>query len=87
MMRGDQPTFSKHPLLVLQHALTPYTAKDKASMVREGRARLLHGAVNETANPVNDSPVGLLAWIYEKLHYWADSHPWTDDEIFTWVGI
>lgn len=34
-----------------------------------------------------DSPVALLAWIYEKLHDWTDSYPWTDDEILTWIGI
>ncbi|KAI4281401.1 MAG: hypothetical protein L6R38_003735, partial [Xanthoria sp. 2 TBL-2021] len=33
---------------------------------------------------LHDSPVGLLAWIYEKLHDWTDSYPWTDDEILTW---
>lgn len=27
-----------------------------------------------------DSPVGLLAWIYEKLVDWTDNYPWTDDE-------
>lgn len=27
-----------------------------------------------------DSPVGLLAWIYEKLVAWSDSYPWDDDE-------
>ena len=27
-----------------------------------------------------DSPVGVLAWIYEKLVGWADQYPWTDDE-------
>lgn len=27
-----------------------------------------------------DSPVGLLAWIYEKLVSWSDEYPWTDDE-------
>ena len=27
-----------------------------------------------------DSPVGLLAWIYEKLVAWTDSYSWTDDE-------
>ncbi|KAK7052889.1 hypothetical protein VNI00_004209 [Paramarasmius palmivorus] len=27
-----------------------------------------------------DSPVGLLAWIYEKLVVWTDSYPWEDDE-------
>lgn len=34
-----------------------------------------------------DSPVGLLAWIYEKLHDWTDNYPWTDDEIITWISI
>lgn len=27
-----------------------------------------------------DSPVALLAWIYEKLVSWTDNYPWTDDE-------
>ena len=27
-----------------------------------------------------DSPVGMLAWIYEKLVSWTDSYPWEDDE-------
>ncbi|VUC26533.1 unnamed protein product [Clonostachys rosea] len=34
-----------------------------------------------------DSPVGLLAWIYEKLHDWTDDYPWTDYEICKWVSI
>lgn len=34
-----------------------------------------------------DSPVALLAWIYEKMHDWTDGYPWTDDEILTWVSI
>ncbi|KAI9435116.1 alpha/beta-hydrolase [Lactarius indigo] len=34
-----------------------------------------------------DSPVGLLAWIYEKLVAWTDSYPWTDDEVLTWISI
>jgi hypothetical protein len=27
-----------------------------------------------------DSPLGLLAWIYEKLVDWTDSYTWTEDE-------
>ena len=27
-----------------------------------------------------DSPVGLLAWIYEKLVGWSDDYAFTDDE-------
>ncbi|KAH7917422.1 alpha/beta-hydrolase, partial [Leucogyrophana mollusca] len=43
-----------------------------------------------------DSPVGLLAWIYEKLVLWTDNHPWTEDEgdmadaviiVLTWISI
>ncbi|KAE9968843.1 hypothetical protein EG327_010890 [Venturia inaequalis] len=34
-----------------------------------------------------DSPVALLAWIYEKLHDWTDDYPWSDDEILTWISI
>lgn len=33
------------------------------------------------------SPVGLLAWVYEKLHDWTDAYPWTDDEgAYRWVA-
>lgn len=39
------------------------------------------------AYSLTDSPIGLLSWIYEKLHSWSDSYPWTDDEILTWVSI
>ncbi|KAH9018204.1 Alpha/Beta hydrolase protein [Lactarius deliciosus] len=34
-----------------------------------------------------DSPVGLLAWIYEKLVDYTDAYPWTDDEVLTWISI
>ncbi|ESK84244.1 epoxide hydrolase [Moniliophthora roreri MCA 2997] len=34
-----------------------------------------------------DSPVGLLAWIYEKLVAWSDAYPWDDDEVLTWISI
>ncbi|KAL0567893.1 hypothetical protein V5O48_014100 [Marasmius crinis-equi] len=34
-----------------------------------------------------DSPVGLLAWIYEKLIVWSDGYTWEDDEVLTWISI
>ncbi|KAJ8073602.1 hypothetical protein PM082_011880 [Marasmius tenuissimus] len=36
---------------------------------------------------LSDSPVGLLAWIYEKLVNLADEYPWDDDEVLTWISI
>ncbi len=29
---------------------------------------------------LGDSPVAILAWIYEKLVGWTDNYPWTEDE-------
>jgi len=95
MARGEKPTFSKHPILALQHALTPYSAKTKAGLARtlwfqkEGRGYYREQSTKPQtlAYALNDSPVALLAWIYEKLHDWTDSYPWTEDEIFTWVSI
>ncbi|KAF9530637.1 Alpha/Beta hydrolase protein [Crepidotus variabilis] len=34
-----------------------------------------------------DSPVALLAWIYEKLINWTDDYKWEDDEILNWISI
>ncbi|KAJ8081389.1 hypothetical protein AAF712_009959 [Marasmius tenuissimus] len=36
---------------------------------------------------LSDSPVGLLAWIYEKLVAWTDAYAWDDDEVLTWISI
>ncbi|KAJ5342552.1 Alpha/beta hydrolase fold-1 [Penicillium brevicompactum] len=36
---------------------------------------------------LHDSPVGLLAWIYDKMHSWSDDYQWTDEEILTWVSV
>ncbi|KAF9264378.1 alpha/beta-hydrolase [Marasmius fiardii PR-910] len=36
---------------------------------------------------LSDSPVGLLAWIYEKLVAWTDDYAWDDDEVLTWISI
>lgn len=95
MIRGDPPTFSKHPILALQHSLRPYSEKEKAGFARtswfaqEGRGYYTEQSTKPQtlAYALNDSPVALLAWIYEKMHDWTDSYPWTDDEIFTWVSI
>ncbi|KAA1473726.1 alpha/beta-hydrolase [Dentipellis sp. KUC8613] len=34
-----------------------------------------------------DSPVALLAWIYEKLVGYSDAYDWQDDEVLTWISI
>lgn len=34
-----------------------------------------------------DSPIGLLAWIGEKLYAWTDNYPWTPEELVTWTML
>lgn len=95
MIRGGKPTWTSHPLLALQHALTPYSSRDRSGFARtawfmnEGSGYRLQASTKPQTlgYALADSPVGLLAWIYEKLHDWTDKYPWTDDEILTWVSI
>lgn len=79
MLRGTTPKWSKNPFLALQHKLLPYTHDEKAGLVRadwfltEGSGyRMLQSTKPQTLGySLADSPVGLLAWIYEKLHDWC----------------
>lgn len=95
MIRASAPSFTSHPVLALQHVVTPYTEREKRGLERT-RWFLQEGSgyrMEQSTKPQTlgysqaDSPIGLLAWIYEKLHDWPDNYPWTDDEILTWVSI
>ena len=91
----EPPKWSSNPLLALQHAFTPYTSREQHGLARtklffakgSGYRKQQSTKPQTLGYALADSPVGLLAWIYEKLHDWTDSYPWTDDEILTWVSI
>lgn len=89
------PAFRESPLIWLQSALFMRRSDDEAGFARaewfnnEGRG---YSALQSTKPStlgfaLADSPVAVLAWIYEKLHDWTDNYPWTDDEILTWISI
>ncbi|RAL59554.1 hypothetical protein DID88_006548 [Monilinia fructigena] len=79
----------------LQHASMPYSRAEHDGFARtkwfaeESRGYFLEQATKPQtlSYGLHDSPVALLAWIYEKLHDWSDAYPWSDDEIFTWVSV
>jgi len=95
MVLGSAPSFASHPLLAIQHAVTPYTEAEKKGLERrkwfqeEGSGYMKEQSTKPQtlAYAFADSPVALLAWMYEKLHDWTDGYPWTDDEVLTWVSI
>lgn len=91
----QEPTLEEFPALYAKMKATPLTDAEKAGIARgkwfqeEGSAYFkLQATKPQTIGySMADSPVGLLAWIYEKLHDWSDEYRWKDDEILTWVGI
>lgn len=83
------------PLLVLQYLTGRYTPAEKAGLERtkwftaegSGYNQIQATKPHTPGFALADSPVALLAWIYEKLHDWTDQYPWTDEEILTWISI
>ncbi|KAM0428503.1 hypothetical protein ACHAPT_006863 [Fusarium lateritium] len=91
----EPPSFFKAPWQFLKHSLLPYADHEKAGRARtdgffeEGFGYNLEQRTKPSTIgfALADSPVALLAWIYEKLHDWTDNYPWSDDEILTWVSV
>jgi pimeloyl-ACP methyl ester carboxylesterase len=89
------PSITKNPIAAIKHTLTPYSDTDRAGLARSAWFNWEGSGYNhlQSTKPstlgfgLADSPVALLAWIYEKLHDWTDGYPWTDDEVLTWVSV
>ncbi|KAF3258379.1 hypothetical protein TWF192_000510 [Orbilia oligospora] len=89
------PKVSENPFLWLQYNLQPHSELDKERLARRkwfydegfGYNDLQRSKPQTIGYALQDSPVGLLAWIYEKMHDWSDGYKWTDDEILTWVSM
>ncbi|KAH9169982.1 Alpha/Beta hydrolase protein [Lactarius sanguifluus] len=91
----EPPTFFGSPIILLKYWITSFTSrKREAAFITQNFFKNGMGYYAEQSTKpqtigysLADSPVGLLAWIYEKLITWTDAYPWTDDEILTWVSI
>ncbi|KAJ6169152.1 hypothetical protein N7497_001995 [Penicillium chrysogenum] len=95
MVLANPPRFTENPWAALKHTLLPYNEREETGRKRNewferegyGYNQLQSTRPQTIGAALDDSPVALLAWIYEKLHDWTDSYPWTDDEILTWISI
>ncbi|THU96132.1 alpha/beta-hydrolase [Dendrothele bispora CBS 962.96] len=89
------PTLTSQPFFYLQQLFRPFAAAEKAALERslsfqkEGMGYWMEQSTQPQTlgYSLADSPVGLLAWIYEKLVSWTDGYPWGDDEVLTWISI
>ncbi|KAJ5194003.1 Alpha/beta hydrolase fold-1 [Penicillium cf. griseofulvum] len=86
----------RRPYQFLKSLLSvPFSTKDRGYIARtlgyitSGNAYMKQQATRPQTlgYGLHDSPVGLLAWIYDKMHTWSNKYPWTDEEILTWVSI
>lgn len=92
---GSTPSLRSHPYLYARHALRPYTAREHAGLQRskwfesQGSGyRMEQSTKPQTLGyALADSPVALLAWIYEKLHDWSDGYDWSEEEVCTWMSV
>lgn len=77
----------------LDKAAKDYSAAVQKWQMSEGAYNMIQGTKPQTlAYALNDSPVGLAAWIIEKFHTWSDCHgnlnnSFSRDELLTNIMI
>ncbi|RYO91706.1 hypothetical protein DL766_004386 [Monosporascus sp. MC13-8B] len=89
------PSALYSPLLCLRYLIGRYTPAEKAGLRRtrwfytegSGYNHMQRSKPHTLGFALADSPVALLAWIYEKLREWTDEYSWTDEEILTWISM
>lgn len=70
-----------------------YSEFEKASMERSKWFEQTQIAylILQTTKPqtlgfaMHDSPVGMLAWMADKVFIWSDAYPWTPTDLITWT--
>ena len=95
MFMPAQPTVTSNPILYAKTQATPLTDFEKRGLARlewyvshsSAYARLHNTRPQTLAYSLADSPVGLLAWMYEKFVEYTDNYPWTDEEVLTWISV
>lgn len=95
------PSLFKNPLMILKTTLGfaglpgGYSKEDIGGIksgqefreIGTGYSKIQGTRPQTLAVALTDSPVGLLAWVGEKLHVWTDSYPWTPEELITWIML
>ncbi|KAK7998996.1 alpha/beta-hydrolase [Apiospora marii] len=77
------------------HFLGLYSEREKAGLKAgaeymergNGYYQIQKNRPNTIGVALADSPVGLLAWIYDCLVTWTDDYEWTPQEVCEWVSL
>lgn len=99
MIIAMPPPLTQSPLGFVQflttHMLNLYTPREQASLKasqdyqNDGSfyMHIMRTRPQTVGLMLEDSPIALLSWIYEKLIAWTDNYPWTDQEVCEWVSL
>ena len=82
------PRLFSNPRAFLLHLFSRYTPQERSALQRtawfisngQGYVQQQSTQPQTLGYSLSDSPIGLLAWIYEKLVAWTDAYQWTDNE-------
>ncbi|KAI0189841.1 microsomal epoxide hydrolase [Xylaria flabelliformis] len=97
--RFPQPTLMKSPLVFIRTLvsafITGFSEREKKGFERSkwfkdegsGYFSVQSTKPQTLGYGLADSPIAVLAWIYEKLVDWTDNYPWTEEEVCTWISI
>ncbi|KAI1126894.1 Alpha/Beta hydrolase protein [Nemania abortiva] len=80
---------------LITHLLNRYTPEEAAGLQKaqsfqgDGNAyfEIQKQRPQTIGMALEDSPVGLLTWMFDKMKSWTDDYSWTDDEICEWVSL
>ncbi|KAK5042320.1 hypothetical protein LTR13_002126 [Exophiala sideris] len=75
---GQEPTYSAYERICLDRLQWFNDTNSDYDKIQATKPRTLGFAMH-------DSPVGMLAWMADKLFMWADEYPWTHTELITWT--
>lgn len=73
-----EPAYSEYEQASLSHNKW-FAEKEAAYLALQGSKPMTLGFA------MHDSPVGMLAWMADKLYMWSDSYPWTTTELITFT--
>lgn len=73
-----EPTYTAFEQKCLEHNQWFVQNENAYCLIQATKPRTLGFAMH-------DSPVGMLAWMADKLHVWSDKYPWTPTELITWT--
>ena len=89
----NYPYFSQRPTMNLTEAEQKYVQASTAFLFQEGAYAMMQATKPQTlAYGLNDSPVGLAAWLVEKFRAWSDCNGdvesvFSKDELLTNISI